>query len=392
MTDDTTIDLPINPSPAETDPGSWPHRRDDCPAVFGAVDPDDQYPVVYGHPEPAMQQVSEREYRRQMGHPPDRPDKVGITAEVQPWISDSARTAFRTQPDDDTVSAIEQIAKLWNGESMPGDAAGTYYRLLAETPPKLEALLSQAELQAIDPIASQPAATGIRQDAVEAAFGKLPWFEIAEPNQHTILDVQYIARMKRRYHVTPYGMEWIEQFAKESTNDIPEPRWEGGLVHRYGTGLFVLFEWLRGSSNVATYYDVKADGEKYNVDVYSEGNDAQGEYQVVGEVIGRHNNRTLDAETYQKTSHLSADGYIPLYLFATLGRAKSAIRKWQQDGLLDIDRKIQNVGTEELRDIVADAYREDESCGIRDFYTVREMREAVFNQSLPVTWVDGLDW
>jgi hypothetical protein len=392
MTDDSIIDLPINPSPAETEPGSLPSRRDDCPVVFGAVDADDQHPVAYGHPEPAMQQVSEREYRHQMGHPSGRPDKVGITSDVQPWISDRARTAFRTQPDADTVSAIKKIAKFWNGEPVAGNSAGTYYRLLAETPPKLDELLSQAELQAVDPIASQPAATGLNQDAVEAAFRRLPWFEIDEPNRHTILDVQYIAGMKRRYHVTPYGKEWIEQFAKASTNNIPEPQWEGGLVHRYGTGLFVLFEWLHGVSTVATYHDVEAGGEKYNVDVYSEGSNAQGKYQVVGEVIGRHNNRTWDAETYRKTSHLSAHGYIPVYLFATLDRAISAIRKWQQDGLLDIDRKIQNVGTGELRDIVADAYRADPSCGIRRFYTVREMRKMIFEESVPVTRLDSLNW
>jgi hypothetical protein len=339
-----------------------------------------------------MQQVSEREYRHQMGHPPGRPDQAGITNEAQPWISDKARAAYRTQPSDVVVSALEKLAKFWNGEPVPGNSAGTYYRLLAETPPKLDDLLSEAELEAIDPIVSQPSATGLNQDAVEKAFGRLPWFEIAEPNQHTILDVQYIARMKRRYHITPYGKEWIEQFAKDSTNGIPEPQWEGGLVHRYGTGLFVLFEWLCGASTVATYHDLKAGGEKYNVDVYSEGSGAQGKYQVVGEVIGRHNNRTWDAKTFEKTSHLSAQGYIPVYLFATLDRAKAAIKKWQQDGLLDIDREIQCLDIERLRDIVADAYQADPSCGIRRFHTVRKMREKVFKQSPSVTGIDSLDW
>jgi hypothetical protein len=339
-----------------------------------------------------MQLVTEEEFRRQMGHPPDRPDNCGITTDAMAWIAKTARTAFARQPDDVSMEAMNKIIKLLNGKPVRDPNGRTRHRLLSETPPKLQELLTPAQLEAVDPRENKPISTGLPQQAVEKEFSDLQWYKTATPNYQTLLEEQYIAGMKRRYHVTPYGEAWIQAFADDPEHDIEELRSEGGLSHRFGVGLLALLQRLLGASTVETYYDKEHSTGSDNVDVYAEREINGKNREIVGEMIARHHNRELDASTYQKTERLSIHGCHPIYVFANLDRAKTVLRKWMRKDYLDIDRKIDNYDADRLREYVTEAYREDQCSGIWKFWTIPELHSMIFKDPPSPTFIDEFEW
>lgn len=364
------IDGQVNTDPVDNpDPDNTRYWRDGLEGIMSQR----LAPIVYGHPEPGVQFRSGIHFASRMGHPPNRPDLSGTAPEAETWLMDRSRRAYQLELTEPAVSAIRKVTTLLNGEAIRN--AGTRYRLLCESLPDMDAFLTPDEFDALHPDGNTMSNRQVdTPENIEKAFDGKSFYQTAKPTARKPFVTKWVAGQKCRYHPTPYGNALVANVADNERYDVPTPKWEGGLQHRLGVGLLSLWLTDGRSDGLLTYASVTAPSQVYSVDVVVMSSD---EEPICGEVIADHNNRKHDVRTYKKTMELGQDA-IPVYVFSSLKRAKTAVRAWKREGLLKLPRKVDNLDVERLRNTIKQTWDESQR-GIYTFFTLKELLTTIFD-------------
>lgn len=363
-----------------TDPHTRPNKTDNRYAGGNSSlrSSDQMVAIIYAHPEPAVRFVKASEFGKEAGHAPGRPDLNGMAPGVESRVLDQAEQVYQLDLTETVMTGLEKITRLLNGETVTGRT--DRHNFLSETPPKMEEILAKDEVAALHPAGEAMAEREPETaPAVEEEFGDKRFYKTAKPAVRKPFSTKYLFKYKRAYNPTAYGRALLQHLARREDNQIPVPRWEGSIRHRWGVGATALLYAQADYPRIETYYDIRIDGESFNVDVLANHSEKP---QTVIEVVAEHNNQQHDIKTFQKTASLS-DVYEPYYIFSNLERAKKTFGIWERKGLLPCGRKIDNLAAEPLHNEINRLWKENKQSGLRDFLTLQELHDQVYANRNP---------